>query len=84
MKEISSSEVYGQANVFPIKENQLTVANSPNAATKIAAEQMCLSYYKSFNFPGVVLRPFNAFGPRQSARAVIPTIITQLLSNKKK
>ena len=82
--QISSSEVYGQANVFPIKENQLTVANSPYAATKIAAEQMCLSYYKSFNFPGVVLRPFNAFGPRQSARAVIPTIITQLLSNKKK
>ena len=82
--QISSSEVYGQANVFPIKENQLTVANSPYAATKIAAEQMCLLYYKSFNFPGVVLRPFNAFGPRQSARAVIPTIITQLLSNKKK
>ena len=82
--QISSSEVYGQANVFPIKENQLTVANSPYAATKIAAEQMCLSYCKSFNFPGVVLRPFNAFGPRQSARAVIPTIITQLLSNKKK
>ena len=82
--QISSSEVYGQAKIFPINENQLTVANSPYAATKIAAEQLCISYYKSFNFPGVVLRPFNAFGPRQSARAVIPTIISQLLSNKKK
>tara|TARA_B110000003_G_scaffold126750_1_gene128773 strand:+ start:1767 stop:2771 length:1005 start_codon:yes stop_codon:yes gene_type:complete len=82
--QISSSEVYGQSKNFPINENQLTIANSPYAATKIAAEQMCLSYYKSFNFPGVVLRPFNAFGPRQSARAVIPTIVSQLLSNKKK
>jgi dTDP-glucose 4,6-dehydratase len=82
--QISTSEVYGVAKYFPIKETEATVANSPYAASKIAAESICISYFKAFNFPVVILRPFNTFGPRQSARAIIPTIINQLLSNKKK
>ena len=58
-------------------------AQSPYAASKIAADQIAISFYKSFNLPVTVLRPFNTYGPRQSARAVIPTIITQILKSKK-
>jgi NAD dependent epimerase/dehydratase len=76
---ISTSEVYGTAQFVPISEDHPLVAQSPYAATKIAADQLALSYYRSFETPVVVVRPFNTFGPRQSTRAVIPTIITQLL-----
>ena len=76
----STSEVYGTAQSVPINENHSLNAQSPYAATKIAADQLALSFYKSFNLPVVILRPFNIYGPRQSARAVIPTIISQLIS----
>jgi len=79
----STSEVYGTAQKVPIKENHPLNAQSPYAATKIAADQLALSFYKSFNLPVTVLRPFNTYGPRQSARAVIPTIISQLVSKNK-
>lgn len=79
----STSEVYGSAIYTPIDEKHPLQAQSPYAASKIAADHLALSYYNSFNLPVVVLRPFNTFGPRQSARAIIPTIITQLLNNKK-
>jgi dTDP-glucose 4,6-dehydratase len=78
----STSEVYGTAQVVPIKENHPLNAQSPYAATKIAADQLALSFYKSFNLPVTVLRPFNTYGPRQSARAVLPSIISQLANNK--
>jgi len=80
----STSEVYGTAQYVPINEDHPLVGQSPYAATKIAADQIALSFYRSFNTPVTILRPFNTFGPRQSARAVIPTIITQLLSGKTK
>ena len=76
----STSEVYGTARVVPIDEEHPLQAQSPYAATKIAADQLALSFTRSFDLPVVVARPFNTFGPRQSARAVIPTIITQALS----
>lgn len=76
----STSEVYGTAWYVPIDEEHPLQAQSPYAATKIAADQLALSFYRSFNLPVVVVRPFNTYGPRQSARAVIPTIITQLLA----
>jgi len=76
----STSEVYGTAQYCPIDEHHPMVAQSPYAASKIAADQLCLSYYRSFNTPVSILRPFNTFGPRQSMRAVIPTIIVQSLS----
>jgi dTDP-glucose 4,6-dehydratase len=79
----SSSEVYGTAQRVPIKENHPLNAQSPYAATKIAADQLALSFYKSFDLPVTILRPFNAYGPRQSARAVIPTIISQLINRNK-
>lgn len=79
----STSEVYGNAKEFPITENALVTGNSPYSASKIAADQIAISFHKSFNFPVTIIRPFNTFGPRQSLRAVIPTIITQSLSNKK-
>lgn len=78
----STSEVYGTPKYIPIDEKHLVSAQSPYAASKIAADQIALSYNKSFNTPVTVLRPFNTFGPRQSLRAVIPTIITQILSKK--
>ena len=78
--QISSSEVYGTAQTTPIDENHPLQAQSPYAATKIGADQLALSYWRSFGLPVVVARPFNTFGPRQSARAVIPTIITQALT----
>lgn len=73
----STSEVYGTPDVVPITEEHPLRAQSPYAATKIGADQLALSYWRSFGIPIVVVRPFNTFGPRQSARAVIPTIISQ-------
>ena len=80
--QTSTSEVYGTAQFVPITEEHPLVAQSPYAATKIAADQLAISYYRSFDLPVTVLRPFNTFGPRQSKRAVIPTIIYQLLDNQ--
>lgn len=74
----STSEVYGTAVSVPISENHPLRGQSPYSATKIAADQLAYSFYSSFNLPVVTVRPFNTFGPRQSARAVIPTIITQI------
>lgn len=78
----STSEVYGSAIKIPIDENHKLQAQSPYAATKIAADKLTESYIKSFNLNAVIVRPFNTYGPRQSTRAVIPTIITQILKNK--
>jgi dTDP-glucose 4,6-dehydratase len=78
----STSEVYGTAESVPITEEHRLFAQSPYAATKIAADQIALSFYRSFGTPIVVLRPFNTYGPRQSLRAVIPTIVTQICKNK--
>lgn len=75
----STSEVYGTAQTVPITEQHPLVGQSPYAATKIGADQIALSYFRSFETPVAVARPFNTYGPRQSLRAVIPTIITQLL-----
>lgn len=76
----STSETYGTAQFTPITELHPVHAQSPYAATKAAADQLALSYHRSFGTPVVVIRPFNTFGPRQSARAFIPTIITQALA----
>ncbi len=76
----STSEVYGTARYVPIDENHPMQGQSPYSATKIAADRLAESFHKSFNLPLVIARPFNTYGPRQSARAVIPTIITQLLA----
>ena len=75
----STSEVYGSAQFTPINEKHPLVGQSPYSASKIAADQLALSYYKSFKTPVKILRPFNTYGPRQSLRAVIPTIISQCL-----
>jgi UDP-glucose 4-epimerase len=75
----STSEVYGTPATLPIRETHPLIAQSPYAATKVAADQLALSYHRSFEVPVVVLRPFNTYGPRQSTRAVLPTILTQLL-----
>tara|TARA_Y100001968_G_scaffold263909_1_gene252635 strand:- start:6209 stop:7216 length:1008 start_codon:yes stop_codon:yes gene_type:complete len=80
----STSEVYGTAQFVPISESHPLVAQSPYAATKIAADQLALSYWRSFGTPVTVLRPFNTYGPRQSNRAVIPSIITQINSGNNK
>ena len=74
----STSETYGSAQFVPITEDHPLVGQSPYAASKIGADQIALSYWRSFETPVSVLRPFNTYGPRQSARAVIPTIITQV------
>ncbi len=79
----STSETYGSAQTVPIDEFHPAVGQSPYAATKIGADQLALSYHKSFGLPVKVVRPFNTFGPRQSARAIIPTVITQILSGMK-
>jgi NAD dependent epimerase/dehydratase len=79
----STSEVYGTAHYVPIDENHPLQAQSPYSATKIAADAMAMSFYYSYNLPLTIARPFNTYGPRQSARAVIPTIITQIASGKK-
>ncbi len=78
----STSEVYGTAQAVPITEEHPLVGQSPYAATKIGADQVALSYFRSFETPVAVARPFNTYGPRQSLRAVIPTIITQLLHSQ--
>jgi len=79
----STSEVYGTAQYVPIDERHPLQAQSPYAASKIAADKLAESYYLSFGFPVVTIRPFNTFGPRQSLRAVIPTIVSQALDDKK-
>lgn len=79
----STSEVYGTARYVPIDENHPFQGQSPYSATKIGADRLAESFYRSFDLPITIVRPFNTYGPRQSARAVIPTIITQLLSGKK-
>jgi dTDP-glucose 4,6-dehydratase len=78
----STSEVYGTAQYVPIDENHPFQGQSPYSATKIGADRLAESFYRSFNMPITIVRPFNTYGPRQSARAVIPTIITQLLAGK--
>ena len=79
----STSEVYGTAQYVPIDEKHPFQGQSPYSATKIGADRLAESFYRSFQLPVTIVRPFNTYGPRQSARAVIPTIITQLLSGKR-
>ena len=78
----STSEVYGSAQYVPIDENHPLQAQSPYSASKIAADAMAISFYNSFELPLTIARPFNTYGPRQSARAFIPTIISQIASNQ--
>lgn len=77
----STSETYGTAKIVPMNEEHPLQAQSPYAASKIGADKAAESYYNTFNLPAVTLRPFNTYGPRQSARAIIPTIISQALSD---
>lgn len=79
----STSEVYGTAQYVPITENHPRQPQSPYSASKIGADAIAESFYRSFNMPVTIVRPFNTYGPRQSARAVIPTLITQLLAGRK-
>ncbi|NKB42837.1 MAG: SDR family NAD(P)-dependent oxidoreductase [Alphaproteobacteria bacterium] len=79
----STSEVYGTAQVVPITEDHPLQGQSPYSASKIGADQIALSYHRAFGTPVSVIRPFNTYGPRQSARAIIPTVITQILAGKK-
>ena len=79
----STSEIYGTAQYVPIDEKHPVNPQSPYAASKSAADTLALSFYRSFGLPVAILRPFNTFGPRQSARAVIPTIVSQIYSGKK-
>ena len=78
----STSEVYGSAIEVPINESHRLLGQSPYSASKIAADQLSLSYFKSFEVPIKIIRPFNTFGPRQSARAIIPSLFSQFYSNK--
>jgi len=78
----STSEVYGTAKYVPIDENHPFQGQSPYSATKIGADRLAESFYRSFGMPVTIVRPFNTYGPRQSARAVIPTIISQLLAGE--
>ena len=78
----STSETYGSAQFVPITEDHPLVGQSPYSASKIGADQMAISYWKSFELPVTILRPFNTYGPRQSNRAVIPQIITQIAKGK--
>jgi NAD dependent epimerase/dehydratase len=80
----STSEVYGTAQYVPIDENHPLQGQSPYSASKIGADQMAIAFYRSFETPVAIIRPFNTYGPRQSARAIIPTIITQIASGKRK
>ena len=80
--QTSTSEVYGSAQFIPITEEHPLSAQSPYAATKIAGDQLALSYYKAFNLPSLILRPFNTYGPRQSLRAFIPSITTQIIESR--
>ncbi|CAN7616758.1 NAD-dependent 4,6-dehydratase LegB [Neorhizobium sp. LjRoot104] len=81
--QTSTSEVYGTALSVPINESHPLQAQSPYSATKIASDALAFSFHSSFSLPVVIARPFNTFGPRQSARAVIPTVITQLLNGQR-
>jgi NAD dependent epimerase/dehydratase len=78
----STSETYGTAQYVPIDEKHPMVGQSPYSATKISADQLSISYYKSFDLPVKIVRPFNTYGPRQSARAIIPTVISQILNGQ--
>jgi dTDP-glucose 4,6-dehydratase len=80
----STSEVYGTAKFVPITEEHPLQGQSPYSASKIGADQLAYSFYSSFDLPVVIVRPFNTYGPRQSARAVIPTVITQIANGEKK
>lgn len=79
----STSETYGSAQYVPIDEKHPMVGQSPYSASKIAADQLAISYFRSFSLPVKIVRPFNTYGPRQSARAIIPTVISQILSGKR-
>ena len=79
----STSEVYGTARFVPITEEHPLQGQSPYSATKIGADQLAMSFYQSFNMPVSIIRPFNTYGPRQSARAIIPTVITQIAKGKR-
>ena len=83
MIHTSTSEVYGTARFVPITEDHPLQGQSPYSATKIGADQLALSFFRSFDTPVAVARPFNTYGPRQSARAIIPTVITQIADGKK-
>ena len=83
MVNTSTSEVYGTPDSVPIRETHPLQAQSPYSASKIAADKLCEAYHCSFKVPVVTLRPFNTYGPRQSTRAVLPTILVQLLAGKK-
>lgn len=80
----STSEVYGTARFVPITEDHPLQGQSPYSASKIGADQLALSFYSSFETPVTIVRPFNTYGPRQSARAVIPTVITQIMSGQRR
>jgi len=84
MVNTSTSEVYGTPHEVPIRETHALQGQSPYSASKIAADKFCEAYHLSFEVPVVTLRPFNTFGPRQSTRAVLPTILVQLLAGKRK
>jgi len=79
----STSETYGSAQYVPIDEEHPMVGQSPYSASKIGADQLAISYHRSFDIPVTIARPFNTYGPRQSARAIIPTIITQILNGQR-
>jgi dTDP-glucose 4,6-dehydratase len=79
----STSEVYGTARFVPITEEHSLQGQSPYSATKIGADQLAMSFYHAFNTPVSIIRPFNTYGPRQSARAIIPTVITQIASGRR-
>ena len=81
--QISTSEVYGTACYVPIDEKHPLQPQSPYSATKIGADAIAASFHRSFGLPVVIARPFNSYGPRQSARAVIPTIISQIAAGKR-
>ena len=80
----STSEVYGSAVSVPMNESHILQAQSPYSASKISADKIAESYFRSFDLPVTIVRPFNTYGPRQSGRAIIPTVIGQILSNHKK
>ena len=84
MIHTSTSEVYGSAQFVPITETHPLHGQSPYSATKIGADQIAMSFYESFETPVTILRPFNTYGPRQSARAIIPTVITQIASGNRR
>jgi UDP-glucose 4-epimerase len=80
--QTSTSEVYGTPDTLPIRETHPLQAQSPYAASKVAADQLALAYHRSYDVPVTVLRPFNTYGPRQSERAVLPTMLRQLLAGR--